>query len=1721
VAWRVWARAEAAEQRVLEQRVAQHMRGVLARHAERGGAKDGGRGTGVMGALLRQVASDSLERQVFVAWRAVAREGARKRRLLRRTLHRLAASQAWRALRQWRQWAVERAAEARQSAARADNDRLRASLVEQKRRMSAALISRWRAPLLRTAFDGWTRFVAERQRARDALRRGLVRSRTGWLRVVWHRWRRFVVASSREHLSAASAQQLATAQEQLRAVQRRASTLLARHSAHASVAACFTAWRRHTADMKARRRQHARVLQLLRPRPPTLAELFLAWREVARQGARVKGLRAELSEMRRRASQAFVSRNERATLARCFVAWRGATRAARASSALQQLQSSRQQLAQSLRAAQRRASQAMQGQRANLLVVRCFAAWKRFAAEGRQRRLRREAARESRTPQVAALTGGSAPSSPRGSDASFSSLDAVSAAASWRRGSVSAPSSPRTAQQQFVLAEHKRRTREALIAQWRTRTLVPAFTRWRQFAQQAAAERRERLQARRAGVSTSEFRITLNEETADLREKLRSHKRRAGEALIRQWRDAAVNPAFRAWRAWARERRLAKRTVLAKMFARLDAAAQRRAWRQWRAHAQQASVAAMRAQLGQEREALRASLAEQKRRMSVAIVSRWRNSVQGQAFHAWAQYAAGRRVAKLAALARVAARARRTAVTHAWRKWTGFASARQREELSASNEQLRVALSQQKLRSMHKIVHAWTANTVASVFSAWRRWAREQRARRREVLERTLQRLAYSLQWRALRQWRTFALGARAAESHRRLSVALGEQKRRAADALIARWRTQSVVPAFHAWAVYTRGRRARKRQLLDTSLRRLAAGKALSAWQRWRAFVAAARAADKESEAEHARRLLLAQVAEAKRRSALAVIARWRSQAVTEAFRGWREYVQSVRARRRETLRGLATRWRKTRVGDALQRWRRVAVQSARAEEKERVRRASAAVVGRWQRNLAATAFCAWAAHVRDVQSKRRDVLRRVVTRQRLRALRGGIAALRETASESRREAAEAQARAAREADQRRVEAEHERAKAALAAEKDALAALLREQKRRRAAELLCGVRRAALAPAMLAWSRFTRVARLKREEAATALQRRATTLRITRAWLQWRGAASAVVAARRAAAASQLQADLCARVVSQKRATAEARSAAHARATQTRAFMAWRTHVTARRRAKLDAARRLAARAVHARLASALGLWHEWARAQTAAAARTRLEATLDCTRERAAARVFVLRGLSLSSRVFHAWRFYARQQRLHARRDEALEALGRQSQTARARASLLRWHHAAHAARRKRELLQSRLAATLSARAQQTAASAFSAWSLAARLRVQRRSAVLRCLGRTRKRTLALATAAWRREAEARRELQRSKQAARVVARAAERVWRGRLARGLVRWRMATLRAALADAERAARDGESRARHEAAALREQVRELLARLSAQEREAEEAREAREAAERQLAVGEEAAAAQRRALQQRELERLAALRRHAALCRLFRAWAERAFALRRRSALLARALLRQRQLALRGGLGRWRARTLQFARSQLQRQLLGVRSENHRLLRHLGRSEFDEAAHRARLVASAVAAPPPLSLADLHAPPVAAKSQPAAQAAEARYLDGLRQQIDRAVNAALSASAPPPPQQQQQPAAAAKLGRDEDARLKALLASVEGQVGALRESAQARPAAVAEDERPQSPRALPNGLPLSPRDPQPWPSVAAYFGLEERLRALAERPELQRARPK
>jgi hypothetical protein len=699
---------------------------------------------------------------------------------------------------------------------------------------------------------------------------------------------------------------------------------------------------------------------------------------------------------------------------------------------------------------------------------------------------------------------------------------------------------------------------------------------------------------------------------AALTEQLNAQKRARVQTLLQRWRMSTLTPFFLSWRTTVRSARLRKRELLGRFCRRLEQLQLHQSFRSWRLHVEHANV-----------QALRSHIHAQKLARVQALITRWRLSSQTPFFLAWRSHTRAVRMHKRAVMDRVIRRLERLQVYTCLRQWHQQADAARQAEFA---QRMQSSLNSEKAKRVQSLVARWRLSSLGPSFVAWARMAREGRERKRNLLEKSLQRLTNQLAFRAWRRWTGFVEAARVAQLHAALNQvadSLSLEKRKRAATIIAAWRARTVVPAFKEWRAAASASRSRKRDLLGRMLSRMTHHAVWSAWRVWTSFVDQSRTT-----------AFNAQIAEHKRKRVVALVQRWRQASTTPVFLAWRTTAHNTRARKKMLLQRVLTRMERASLYRGFRQWRQSLDEQRVSELRTALThhkraRAHAAIVA-WRARSVTPTFHAWRSFARTRRARKHALLNNVLTKL---ALNGLYRAFGQWKHFNERSATRALVQ----------QMEHHYAH---------LSAQVQAQKRKRYHAMLERWTPKSPQKMFRAWRVFARAQRDRKRLLLGKIIDRMSNLPKWRAWHAWQ---KFVDASKVAAVTGALQSQLSALRLKQVQAVMQrwrSRTAGPV-------FSAWRAYARVRRTRKRELLDMILKRLGNLQLYSAWRAWSSFARSSTLSDMKARFERhtsgleTVLAAQKQARIRALIMRWQTSSiTHAFQAWQSMARARRVRKR-------------------------------------------------------------------------------------------------------------------------------------------------------------------------------------------------------------------------------------------------------------------------------------------------------------------------------------------------------------------------------------------------------------------------------------------------------------------------------------
>ena len=376
---------------------------------------------------------------------------------------------------------------------------------------------------------------------------------------------------------------------------------------------------------------------------------------------------------------------------------------------------------------------------------------------------------------------------------------------------------------------------------------------------------------------------------AEQLKRLNGQKRKQVKALIRRWRLGALVPTFETWRDRVVAKKARRLEVLDRTCKRIASGSMWRAMRQWRDFAEDRRVY-------QFKQIVHANMTAQKKARVNELITRWRQTALIPAFQQWTAFVVVRRAKKRAILDKTVKRLEQNSVWRALRTWQHFSEQCAIASLQRKMARKDVAAQEQRKKMAQHLLIKWKTSREKARFLAWRQYTQAIRAKKREVLDRTLKHMANSFLAAGWRQWLRHVDEGRLADVHANLN----ENKRRTAQQVITRWRHRICTTPFLNWKHYTQKSRQRKRELMDRMVKRMTNLNLHSGFRTWKHFISQTKLAWLRGKWAEQKEGLDKELAEQKRKRIVALVQRWRGQSMATRFQQWRMYARTNKHKKR-----------------------------------------------------------------------------------------------------------------------------------------------------------------------------------------------------------------------------------------------------------------------------------------------------------------------------------------------------------------------------------------------------------------------------------------------------------------------------------------------------------------------------------------------------------------------------------------------------------------------------------------------------------------------------------------------------------------------------------------------------------------------------------------------------------------------------------------------------
>ena len=356
-------------------------------------------------------------------------------------------------------------------------------------------------------------------------------------------------------------------------------------------------------------------------------------------------------------------------------------------------------------------------------------------------------------------------------------------------------------------------------------------------------------------------------------------------------------------------------------------------------------------------------------------------------FHAWRKITRDNKQGKVRSARKIFLRLINIQKAHAFNRWTAFTEDSRVAELRGQLLTSQDTLREHKVTFAKTLVNKWRKQHLTVAFQHLKDQVLQRRARKRDILDRTIRRIQHSQTWAAFRTWQSFC----EKQAIEQLQEKLVEQKGKFASAIIQRWRLGSMVPAFATWRERVAERKNKKREILDRTCRRLQHSALWRAFRTWITF--------NEKVAVSA---MHARLNEHKSRTAILAIRRWQHRILAGPFLNWRSRARRSKAHKREVMGRMVRRLTHTELYRAFRTWStfieatKVAAMKAKfnvaknqlqdeitLQKQKRIK----VMIQRWRGESLSTRFQQWRLCSRTSRQKKKvrleQILRRLVWNQ------------------------------------------------------------------------------------------------------------------------------------------------------------------------------------------------------------------------------------------------------------------------------------------------------------------------------------------------------------------------------------------------------------------------------------------------------------------------------------------------------------------------------------------------------------------------------------------------------------------------------------------------------------------------------------------------------------------------------------------------------------------
>lgn len=372
----------------------------------------------------------------------------------------------------------------------------------------------------------------------------------------------------------------------------------------------------------------------------------------------------------------------------------------------------------------------------------------------------------------------------------------------------------------------------------------------------------------------------------------------------------------------------------------------------------------------------------------------------------------------------------------------------------------------EKQKRARFIINAWRQRTIVPAFQEWAKYAKDRKARKKELLGKIVLRMGNASLWQAYRHWRNYCEQFKVNGLKRMLM----QEKAKRAQQIIKAWRERTLTPVFQAWKAYI----ARKKQLMHKIVMRLQNGPLWRAFRHWSTMCA-------EGKVDALKKKMDEMMSRERARRIKMFLEKWRSRTVVPVFQAWRKYAHENIGKKKRLLGKMVLRMSQSKIWGAFRQWRHLIenekVSKLQAQlNKHRAKRAEALITA-WRMRSLTPVFLAWRNHTAGTRGRKKQLLGKVVLRLQNSVLWRGFRHWRQVIEQDK-----------------------------VAEKQNQFNSKLKDAKKKRLQSFLSKWTRSSLVSSFRAWASYSRQRRQRKKELLGKVVKKMANANLWKAFRQWR---------------------------------------------------------------------------------------------------------------------------------------------------------------------------------------------------------------------------------------------------------------------------------------------------------------------------------------------------------------------------------------------------------------------------------------------------------------------------------------------------------------------------------------------------------------------------------------------------------------------------------------